>query len=329
MKSDWILHNSWSHRWSRGLCSVRCVHGEMYRCNLNCSISQCSVAPYQWQLCTANELLGPSQVCFSRRHCETERLWIVALAFQSTADSLSACSEGHCPPVVQRRHSVRDMTPRFLTHCTFLSLLLHPSISPLHFVSLPSVHQGRKPGYFSFLDPFSPAVWLFMLLAYLAVSCVLFLAARSIHFLTQSVGVCHVEHELPVRYPHVLPNTTSRRQTDSDRMTDWCWLEWSEGGALLYRGLTSRPFNLYSPLCFSTRLSPYEWYNPHPCLRERRDVLENQYTLGNSLWFPIGGFMQQGSEIMPRALSTRCVSGVWWVTQSIHVIAVVYYSQNM
>lgn len=40
------------------------------------------------------------------------------------------------------------------------------------------VFQGRKPGYFSFLDPFSPAVWLFMLLAYLAVSCVLFLAAR-------------------------------------------------------------------------------------------------------------------------------------------------------
>ncbi|XP_050786422.1 glutamate receptor ionotropic, kainate 5 isoform X2 [Gopherus flavomarginatus] len=40
------------------------------------------------------------------------------------------------------------------------------------------VHMGRKPGYFSFLDPFSPAVWLFMLLAYVAVSCVLFLAAR-------------------------------------------------------------------------------------------------------------------------------------------------------
>lgn len=61
------------------------------------------------------------------------------------------------------------------------------------------------------------------------------------------------------------------------------------------------------------RLSPYEWYNPHPCLRERRDILENQYTLGNSLWFPVGGFMQQGSEVMPRALSTRCVSGVWFV----------------
>ncbi|XP_033949891.1 glutamate receptor ionotropic, kainate 5-like [Pseudochaenichthys georgianus] len=113
------------------------------------------------------------------------------------------------------------------------------------------VHLGRKPGYFSFLDPFSPAVWLFMLLAYLAVSCVLFLAAR---------------------------------------------------------------------------LSPYEWYNPHPCLRERKNVLENQYTLGNSLWFPVGGFMQQGSEIMPRALSTRCVSGVWW---AFTLIIISSYTANL
>ncbi|KAI7799208.1 putative glutamate receptor ionotropic, partial [Triplophysa rosa] len=113
------------------------------------------------------------------------------------------------------------------------------------------VHIGRKPGYFSFLDPFSPAVWLFMLLAYLAVSCILFLAAR---------------------------------------------------------------------------LSPYEWYNPFPCWRDRRDLLENQYTLGNSLWFPIGGFMQQGSEIMPRALSTRCVSGVWW---AFTLIIISSYTANL
>ncbi|XP_071370296.1 glutamate receptor ionotropic, kainate 5-like, partial [Centroberyx affinis] len=75
-----------------------------------------------------------------------------------------------------------------------------------------------------------------------------------------------------------------------------------------------------------SRLSPYEWYNPHPCLRERRDVLENQYTLGNSLWFPVGGFMQQGSEIMPRALSTRCVSGVWW---AFTLIIISSYTANL
>ncbi|XP_048850130.1 glutamate receptor ionotropic, kainate 5-like isoform X1 [Brienomyrus brachyistius] len=113
------------------------------------------------------------------------------------------------------------------------------------------VHPGRKPGYFSFLDPFSPAVWLFMLLAYLAVSCVLFLAAR---------------------------------------------------------------------------MSPFEWYELSPCLRGHRDVLENPYTLGNSLWFPVGGFMQQGSEVMPRALSTRCVSGVWW---AFTLIIISSYTANL
>ncbi|KAK7939903.1 hypothetical protein WMY93_003229 [Mugilogobius chulae] len=128
----------------------------------------------------------------------------------------------------------------------FLQTFYDPGISILY-----RVHMGRKPGYFSFLDPFSPAVWLFMLLAYLAVSCVLFLAAR---------------------------------------------------------------------------LSPYEWYNPHPCSRHRQDVLENQYSLGNSLWFPVGGFMQQGSEVMPRALSTRCVSGVWW---AFTLIIISSYTANL
>ncbi|XP_032905466.1 glutamate receptor ionotropic, kainate 4 [Amblyraja radiata] len=113
------------------------------------------------------------------------------------------------------------------------------------------VQMGRKPGYFSFLDPFSPGVWLFMVLAYLAVSCVLFLVAR---------------------------------------------------------------------------LSPYEWYNPQPCFKGKCNVLVNQYSLGNSLWFPVGGFMQQGSEIMPRAVSTRCVSGVWW---AFTLIIISSYTANL
>ncbi|KAM5312674.1 glutamate receptor ionotropic, kainate 4 [Glossophaga mutica] len=113
------------------------------------------------------------------------------------------------------------------------------------------VHMGRKPGYFSFLDPFSPGVWLFMLLAYLAVSCILFLVAR---------------------------------------------------------------------------LTPYEWYSPHSCAQSQCNLLVNQYSLGNSLWFPVGGFMQQGSTIAPRALSTRCVSGVWW---AFTLIIISSYTANL
>lgn len=59
------------------------------------------------------------------------------------------------------------------------------------------------------------------------------------------------------------------------------------------------------------RFSPYEWKNPHPCLGEP-DVMENQFSLANSFWFTIGTLMQQGSDLNPKATSTRIVGGIWW-----------------
>ncbi|XP_008580573.1 PREDICTED: glutamate receptor ionotropic, kainate 1 [Galeopterus variegatus] len=59
------------------------------------------------------------------------------------------------------------------------------------------------------------------------------------------------------------------------------------------------------------RFTPYEWYNPHPCNPDS-DVVENNFTLLNSFWFGVGALMQQGSELMPKALSTRIVGGIWW-----------------
>ncbi|XP_061424119.1 glutamate receptor ionotropic, kainate 2-like isoform X3 [Lethenteron reissneri] len=96
--------------------------------------------------------------------------------------------------------------------------------------------NGTNPGIFSFLNPLSPDIWMYILLAYLGVSCVLFVIAR---------------------------------------------------------------------------FSPYEWYNPHPCNPDS-DVVENNFTMLNSFWFGVGALMQQGSELMPKALSTRIVGGIWW-----------------
>lgn len=59
------------------------------------------------------------------------------------------------------------------------------------------------------------------------------------------------------------------------------------------------------------RLSPYEWDNPHPC-RQDDQVLENNFSLLNSLWFTIGSLMQQGSDLAPKAMSTRTVAGIWY-----------------
>ncbi|XP_053947507.1 glutamate receptor ionotropic, kainate 2-like [Anastrepha ludens] len=59
------------------------------------------------------------------------------------------------------------------------------------------------------------------------------------------------------------------------------------------------------------RLSPTEWDNPYPCIEEPEE-LENQFTLNNSFWFTTGAFLQQGSEIAPKSLSTRTLASIWW-----------------
>ncbi|XP_031427580.1 glutamate receptor ionotropic, kainate 1 isoform X4 [Clupea harengus] len=96
--------------------------------------------------------------------------------------------------------------------------------------------NGTNPGVFSFLNPLTPDIWMYVLLACLGVSCVLFAIAR---------------------------------------------------------------------------FSPYEWYNPHPC-NPASDVVQNNFTLLNSFWFGVAALMRQGSELMPKALSTRIVGGIWW-----------------
>ena len=64
-------------------------------------------------------------------------------------------------------------------------------------------------------------------------------------------------------------------------------------------------------LFFVARFSPYEWVNPHPCIKDP-DELKNNFSMKNTLWFTIGCLMQQGCDIMPRSLSTRVLAASWW-----------------
>ncbi|CAL1283897.1 unnamed protein product [Larinioides sclopetarius] len=58
------------------------------------------------------------------------------------------------------------------------------------------------------------------------------------------------------------------------------------------------------------RLTPYEWINPHPC-RQDDIVVENTFNLRNSFWINIGSIMQQGSDLIPTAFSTRTAASFW------------------
>uniref|UniRef100_A0AAN0LJ29 Glutamate receptor ionotropic kainate 2 n=1 Tax=Polyphagotarsonemus latus TaxID=1204166 RepID=A0AAN0LJ29_9ACAR len=59
-----------------------------------------------------------------------------------------------------------------------------------------------------------------------------------------------------------------------------------------------------------SRISPYEWVSGHPC-EDEPEEMENQFSLGNCLWFVLGSIMQQGSDLSPRAPSTRLLANVW------------------
>ena len=66
------------------------------------------------------------------------------------------------------------------------------------------------------------------------------------------------------------------------------------------------------------RFSPYEWHSTDFDVTDQSENplnIEhhiNIFSLGNSLWFMAGTLMQQGSDVNPRALSTRIIGGAWW-----------------
>ncbi|XP_046373510.1 glutamate receptor-like isoform X1 [Haliotis rufescens] len=56
-----------------------------------------------------------------------------------------------------------------------------------------------------------------------------------------------------------------------------------------------------------SRFSTVEWQ-----VDGDEQKLTNDFTIGNSLWFSLGAFMQQGCDVLPKSVSGRMVTSVWW-----------------
>ncbi|CAH1647577.1 unnamed protein product [Spodoptera littoralis] len=69
-----------------------------------------------------------------------------------------------------------------------------------------------------------------------------------------------------------------------------------------------------------SRFSPYEWrvvsftdsHSDHSDVSTTKTTVVNEFSFWNSMWFSLGSFMQQGSDINPRSISGRIVGCVWW-----------------
>ncbi|ELK37824.1 Glutamate receptor, ionotropic kainate 2 [Myotis davidii] len=153
--------------------------------------------------------------------------------------------------------------------------------------------RGASPGVFSFLRPLAPDVWLWALLSCLGVSCVLFVVAS------------------PDPSPDPTPYSSPASPLERLRPD-------LGGSAPGGSGVGSAAEPVWKVECLKAALqlppelcvcgvatvgvrpplgfTPYEWYNPHPCSPDP-DVVENSFTLLNSIWFGVGALMQQGAAL--------------------------------
>ncbi|GBP79800.1 Glutamate receptor ionotropic, kainate 3 [Eumeta japonica] len=60
-----------------------------------------------------------------------------------------------------------------------------------------------------------------------------------------------------------------------------------------------------------SRLSPADWENPQPCDKDPEE-LENIWFFKNCTWLTMGSIMTQGCDILPKAIGSRWVCGMWW-----------------
>lgn len=153
--------------------------------------------------------------------------------------------------------------------------------------------NGTNPGVFSFLNPLSPDIWMYVLLACTGVSCVLFVIARWKTFFFFSLS-------LPVMSICGCARACACLQS--------------------FGKAASQTF----PFFLCCRFTPYEWYNPHPC-NPSSTLIQNNFTLLNSFWFGIGALMRQGNWFTVKVTVVtlrKCFS--WWQWSLCNILQVYY-----
>jgi hypothetical protein len=76
-------------------------------------------------------------------------------------------------------------------------------------------------------------------------------------------------------------------------------------------------------LCIHNRFSPCEWRIEESITGT---TVKNPFTINNSLWFALGTFMHQFTDVAPRSVAGRLVGGAWWFFS---MILVASYTANL
>lgn len=130
----------------------------------------------------------------------------------------------------------------------------------------------KDPNLFSFMSPLSVEVWIYIVTAYLVVSLIHFTLSR----------LSPYEPRYGKKTPGV-SRQSGERLSSEDTMSE---------------ALFTCTGNPVRTVATQAQVTP-----------EKR---ERHYTIINSFWFIAAALLGQGADILPSALSTRMIAGLWW-----------------
>ncbi|KAK0163904.1 hypothetical protein PV328_002589 [Microctonus aethiopoides] len=204
------------------------------------------------------------------------------------------------------------------------------------------VPSSQPTRLFSFMNPLAVEIWLYVLAAYMLVSFTLFVMARFSPYEWNNPHPCLaesdvVENQFSVSNSFWFITGTFLRQGSglnpktTNRAPSRLFSFMNPFAVEIWLSMLGAYAMVSITMWIVARLSPYEWVEPAPCpsckcplqgshvsaLEPESDDIPlprtvNEFNLANSFWFAVGTLMQQGSDLNPKATSTRIVGGIWW-----------------
>ncbi|XP_044316490.1 glutamate receptor ionotropic, kainate 1 isoform X4 [Drosophila rhopaloa] len=179
----------------------------------------------------------------------------------------------------------------------------------------PKISDRAQTKFFAFLSPLAIEIWFYIAFGYIFVSICIWIVAR-----LSPIEWVNSKPPCSMACDHILREIHKENCLD-EQLELINRKKMSEDDEEVYLN-TDRKINKSNnyvehgdTICgHDLRLPPSNDVDEEASEDNTVDLvrIQNNFTLKNSFWFAIGALMQQGSDLYPRATSTRIVGGCWF-----------------
>ncbi|XP_032308641.1 glutamate receptor ionotropic, kainate 2 isoform X4 [Drosophila ananassae] len=168
----------------------------------------------------------------------------------------------------------------------------------------PKISDRAQTKFFSFMNPLAIEIWVYIAIGYIFVSISIWIVAR-----LSPIEWVNSKPPCTMACDHILEQIQKEYyKTEFAELTDINNKE-------IFISNNHHAHNVDDISCGQCGV-PIPLSNDDEQLSDDTNVelvrIQNNFTLKNSFWFAIGALMQQGSDLYPRATSTRIVGGCWF-----------------